>query len=154
MEIIGLLLIILVFGAVIALSIKLIMRIALFYRTMYGFSIWSGVLFLIAAIAIFALNEEDSSNNHILLSVIACAIALFTLVQDIRLSGVMYGSLGFIFQIVMTFVIFFLLIIILACFIGRIVTMQARRLDNSLFGVGEEIRYAIILLPVFIRVSK
>ena len=154
MEIIELLLIILGLGAVIVLSIKLITRIAVFYRTIYGFSIWSGVLFLIISIALLALIESDSSNNHILLSTIAGAIILFTLVQDIRLSGVVYGSLGFVFQIVMTFVIFFLFIIMLACFLGRIVTRQTRRVDNTLLGVGEEIRYAIILLPVFIQVSK
>ena len=135
-------------------SIKTITKIALFYRTTYGFSIWSGVLFLIVSIAMTALIEGDSSNDYILLTVISGAIVLFTLVQDIRLSGFIYGFLGFVFQIVMTFVIFFLLIIILACFIGRIVTRQTRRLDNSLFGVGKEIRYAIILLPDFIRVSK
>ena len=154
MEIIELLLIILGLGAVIVLSIKLITRMALFYRTMYGFSIWSGVLFLIISMALLALNEGDSSNNHILLSAIAGAIVLFTLVQDIRLSGVVYGILGFVFQIVMTFVFFFLFIIMLACFLGRIVTRQTRRIDNSLLGITEEIRYAIILLPVFIQVSK
>ena len=152
MEIFELLLIVLGLFAVLVISINLITKVAVYYRTRFGFSIWSGVLILFVALSLFALIENDSSNKHVLLSFLSIALVVLCLVQDIRLSGVSYGLLGFVFQIAMTLVALFLLILLLACFLGRIITRQTRKMSNSLFGVTEEIRYAIILFPVFVRI--
>lgn len=60
-----------------------------------------------------------------------------------------YGCLGMLFQGVMTLLLFFVAIIAIAGFLARATTRGTNKMSGICSGVSQEIRYAIILLPVF-----
>lgn len=151
MEIVELALILLGFIALLVLSITTISKISVFYRNHFNFSIWSGILLMSVALVSLVIIGSDNTSKHPLVLVFVFLTYLLSLVQDIRLSGFTYGILGFIFQVIMTFAMFSLLIIVLACWLGRVITRSTRRLTTPLWGVANEIRYATILLPIFIK---
>lgn len=66
------------------------------------------------------------------------------------LGGMGIWLLGILFQGVMTFLLFFVVIIAIAGFLARATTRGANRMLGIFTGVSQEIRYAIILFPVFI----
>ena len=77
-------------------------------------------------------------------------LCVFTIVRNIYLAGWGYGCLGMLFQGVMTLLLFFVVIIAIAGLLARATTRGTNRMSGICSGVSQEIRYAIILLPVFI----
>lgn len=153
MAIVELLLILFGLIAVFVLAITAINKVSVYYRTQFGFSVWSGVLFLlISFLILLSVASSGSDNGNTFFAIISAALGIFTLVQDIRLSDPMYGILAFLFQIVMTLFVFVLFIILIAQALARIASRSARSISNSLSGTTQEIRYAFVLLPVFIRI--
>jgi len=153
MEIIVLLLIVLGIVAGLIASISIITNISKYYRTRFGFSVWSGVLILfLACILLLFSTYSNSANNRAMLAVISSILCLFTFFRDVRLSGGTYGFLGFLFQAVMTFLMFFVIILILAGILARAIARSARQLTGTYYNTLQEVHYAIILFPVFIRI--
>jgi len=151
MEVIGFLLILATLVAGVAITITAITKVSAFYREQYGFSIWSGVLLLICALILVALSGSSDVMGSYFSSIIACLISIYTLIQDVRLSGFKYGILGFLFQIAMTFFLFIILLMDIAILIGKYIVRGTRRMTNTLGDTTQEIRYAIVLFPIFIR---
>lgn len=101
MELAELLLIILGLLFIIFISIATIVRISSFYRNKYGFSVWSGVIVLLPVLILSATAYGSDIVNTML--VIAGVILIgYAIVQDIRLAGPFYGTLAFLFQVLMT----------------------------------------------------
>ena len=137
MEIIELLLIIVGCLALVVVIATAIIKVSSFYRTQFGF-----VLMLI-----YYGGEKPQS---ILLPILSAGLYAFTIVRNICLAGWGYGCLGMLFQGVMTLLLFFVVIIAIAGLLARATTRGTNRMSGICSGVSQEIRYAIILLPVFI----
>ena len=144
MEIIELLLIIVGCLALVVAIATAIIKVSSFYRTQFGFSVWAGVLLLML---IYYGGEKPQS---ILLPILSAGLCAFTIVRNICLAGWGYGCLGMLFQGVMTLLLFFVVIIAIAGLLARATTRGTNRMSGICSGVSQEIRYAIILLPVFI----
>ena len=152
MAFVELLLIILGLIAAFAASISIITNISSYYRNKYGFSIWSGVLILFLAFILILMSTSSSFSGNSAFVVFSALICVFTIIQDIRLAGFSYGLLGFLFQSVMTLLLFLIIIFVIAVAIARAVTRSTRLITGRYAGVFQEVRYAIILFPVFIRI--
>ena len=103
------------------------------------------------------INEADQDIYYggekppsILLPILSAGLCAFTIVRNICLAGWGYGCLGMLFQGVMTLLLFFVVIIAIAGLLARATTRGTNRMSGICSGVSQEIRYAIILLPVFI----
>lgn len=152
MAFVELLLIFLGLIAAFAASISIITNISSFFRNKYGFSIWSGVLILFIAFMLILVSTSSSVSGNSVLVVLSLIICVFTIIQDVRLAGFAYGLLGFIFQSVMTLLLFLIIIFAISVAIARAVTRSTRFMTGRYAGVFQEVRYAIILFPVFIRI--
>ena len=144
MEIIELLLIIVGCLALVVAIATAIIKVSSFYRTQFGFSVWAGVLLL------FLIYYGGEKPQSILLPILSAGLCAFTIVRNICLAGWGYGCLGMLFQGVMTLLLFFVVIIAIAGLLARATTRGTNRMSGICSGVSQEIRYAIILLPVFI----
>lgn len=133
-------------------SVSIITKISIHYRTHYGFSIWSGVIILLVAFVILLMCNFQSNEGSIFSFVLSGGLCLFTLAQDIRLCGWLYGMLGMAFQIIMTMLIFVFVLIIIARIIARMIFRRTRSSPTSFYNAAQELQYAIILFPVFIRI--
>ena len=141
MEIAELLLIIAGCLALVAAIAAAIIKVSSFYRTQFGFSVWSGVLLLFLAFVLMLIYYGGEKPQSILLPILSAGLCAFTIVRNICLAGWGYGCLGMLFQGVMTLLLFFVVIIAIR---------GTNRMLGICSGVSQEIRYAIILLPVFI----
>ena len=155
MEIIELLLIIVGCLALVVAIATAIIKVSSFYRTQFGFSVWSGVLLLFLAFVLMLIYYGGEKPQSILLPILSAGLCAFTIVRNICLAGWGYGCLGMLFQGVMTLLLFFVLlffvvIIAIAGLLARATTRGTNRMSGICSGVSQEIRYAIILLPVFI----
>ena len=146
MEIAELLLIIAGCLALVAAIAAAIIKVSSFYRTQFGFSVWSGVLLLFLAFVLMLIYYGGEKPQSILLPILSAGLCAFTIVRNICLAGWGYGCLGMLFQGVMTLLLFFVVIIAIAGLLAR----GTNRMSGICSGVSQEIRYAIILLPVFI----
>ena len=151
MEVINYLLILAALVAVVAFTITAITKVSAFYRGQYGFSIWSGVLLLICALVLVVLSDSADVAGNYFCSISACLINLYTLIRDVRLSGLKYGILGYLFQIITTLFLFIILLMDIAIMIGKRIVRGTRRMTTTLGDTTLEIRYAIVLFPIFIR---
>ena len=147
MEIAELLLII---AGCLALVAAAIIKVSSFYRTQFGFSVWSGVLLMFLAFVLMLIYYGGEKPPSILLPILSAGLCAFTIVRNICLAGWGYGCLGMLFQGVMTLLLFFVVIIAIAGLLARATTRGTNRMSGICSGVSQEIRYAIILLPVFI----
>lgn len=150
MEIIELLLIIVGCLALVVAIATAIIKVSSFYRTQFGFSVWSGVLLLFLAFVLMLIYYGGEKPQSILLPILSAGLCAFTIVRNICLTGWGYGCLGMLFQGVMTLLLFFVVIIAIAGLLARATTRGTNRMSGICSGVSQEIRYAIILLPVFI----
>ena len=93
MAIVEILLILFGLIAAFILAVSAINKISVYYRTQYGFSVWSGVLFLlISFLILLSVASSGSDNGGTFFIIVSAVLGIFTLVQDIRLSDPMYGS--------------------------------------------------------------
>lgn len=150
MEIIELLLVVVVCLALVVAIAAAVIKVSSFYRTQFGFSVWSGVLLLFLAFVLMLIYYGDEEPQSILLPIFSAGLCVFTIVRNIYLAGWGYGCLGMLFQGVMTLLLFFVAIIAIAGFLARATTRGTNKMSGICSGVSQEIRYAIILLPVFI----
>lgn len=150
MEIAELLLIIVGCLALVAAIVAAIIKVSSFYRTQFGFSVWSGVLLMFLAFILILIYSASENPQSILLPILSAGLCAFTIVRNICLAGWGYGCLGMLFQGVMTLLLFFVVIIAIAGLLARATTRGTNRMSGICSGVSQEIRYAIILLPVFI----
>lgn len=98
-----------IIAAIIGL-IVVVKKISAFYRARFQFSIWSGVLLFLIALALLIISETSEiaqSTVYIMLAA-AAAIAIITIYNDIRLAGLWWGVLALFLQILFSlcFVIF------------------------------------------------
>lgn len=155
MEIAKLLLIVIGVTAVLAAVTFAVIRISRFYRERYGFSIWSGVFILFPAFMLCFFSAYSDEGGAKLLLAIAAVLCVFTVIRDIMLSGYLYGLIGFIFQLILTFLLIIMIAIVLAEILARAVRRATMREARGAFSnTAQEFRYAIVLLPVFIRWNK
>lgn len=75
--------------AVIIGLIVVIKKISAFYKQRFQFSIWSGVLLLVVALALLLISSADGTTQQTVyvMLVIAAILALLTIYNDIRLAG-------------------------------------------------------------------
>ena len=114
MAFVELLLIILGLMAALVASVSIITNISLFYRIPFGFSIWSAVLILFLAFILILMSTSSNVSGNSAFTVLSAIICVFTIIQDVRLAGFAYGILGFLFQSVMTLLLFLIVIFIIA----------------------------------------
>lgn len=84
-----------IIAAIIGL-IVVVKKISAFYRARFQFSIWSGVLLLLIALALLVISETSEiaqSTAYIMLAA-AAVIAIITIYNDIRLPGLWWGILA------------------------------------------------------------
>ena len=88
--------------AVIIGLIVVIKKISAFYKQRFQFSIWSGVLLLVVALALLLISSADGTTQQTVyvMLVIAAILALLTIYNDIRLAGVAWGGLAVLLQII------------------------------------------------------
>jgi len=133
-------------------TISIIIKISTFYRLRYRFSIWSGVFFLLIVIVFLLLGAYSTGISSNILVISSATLCIFTIIQDIRLSNTTHGLLGFCFQVVLVLLLLFILLMMLVHGIANIVVHKTRSLTKPNVGIVQEMRYAIILFPVFIRI--
>ena len=108
-----------IIAGIIAAIIGLIVvtkKISAFYKQRFNFSIWSGVLLLVGALALLLASTSDGVSRQAMyiMTGISVILAILTIYNDIRLAGFAWGSLAVILQIVFSlsfiFLIFFALV--------------------------------------------
>lgn len=106
-----------------SLAIRLVKKASDYYVNHYGFSLWAGAILIIVSLAFSILSAM--SKTHISQSICTIAglfLALFTLVQDIRLSSFPKGFGAFIIQIIIAlFCVSMLFVLLARSIINRIV---------------------------------
>ena len=150
MEIVELLLIIAGCLALVVAIAAAIIKVSSFYRTQFGFSVWSGTLLLFLAFILILIYSGSESPQNVIMPVLAVGICVLTFARNIYLAGWGYGFLGILFQGIMTLLLFFIVIIAIAGALARATTRGTSRISGLCSGESEEIHYAIILLPIFI----
>ena len=150
MELIEFLLIIigcLTLGIAIAAAV---IKVSLFYRSRFGFSVWSGVLLLFLAFILMLVYSGGEAPHNMILPILSVGLCILTLARNIHLAGRGYGFLGMLFQGIMTFLFFLMVIIAIAGLLARVTTHRIGKISGRCSGISREIYYAIILLPVFV----
>ena len=71
-----------------------IIKVSSFYRTQFGFSVWSGVLLLFLAMVLMLIYYGGEKPQSILLPILSAGLCAFTIVRNICLVGWGYGDLG------------------------------------------------------------
>lgn len=150
MEIVELLLIIVGCLALVVAIAAAIIKVSSFYRTQFGFSVWSGVLLMFLAFILILIYSASENPQNIILPVISAGLCILTFARNTYLAGWGYGFLGMLFQSIMTLLLLFVGIIAIAGALARATTRGTNRISGLCSGVTQEIHYAIILLPVFI----
>ena len=90
-----------IIAAIIGL-IVIIKKISAFYKQRFNFSIWSGVLLLVGALALLLASTSDGVSRQAMyiMTGISAILAILTIYNDIRLAGFAYGSLAVVLQII------------------------------------------------------
>lgn len=138
-------------AGIIAVTIGLIVvvkKISAFYKARFQFSIWSGVLLFLMALALLIISESSEiaqSTAYIMLAV-AAVIAIITIYNDIRLAGLWWGILAIFLQILFSlcFVIF------IFCALVGLMMRKVFNIRNSLItsvfdGLGLKGELALLL---------
>lgn len=140
MKIVEVLLFMAVAIAVIAIFASIIKSISSYYKQRFGYSIWTGVFVLILAFSLAGIDCTHYYSNNILLFSIAGALGLLTMIQDIRLSGIGMGILGFLFQIIMAVIFVLVLAGLMIGFILKAITKRRNVVFKDLLGITSEFR--------------
>ena len=127
--------------AVIIGLIVVIKKISAFYKQRFQFSIWSGVLLLVVALALLLISSADGTTQQTVyvMLVIAAILALLTIYNDIRLAGVAWGGLAVLLQIIFALSFVFLIIFALIGFVMK----KLFNIHSSLLTFLHSMRYLI-----------
>ena len=140
-----------IIAAIIGL-ILIIKRISAFYKQRFQFSIWSGVLLLVIALALLLISSSDGITQqtmYVMMAIVAI-LAIFTIYNDIRLAGFAWGSLAVLLQIIFSLSFVFLIFFALIGFVMKKIFNVHSSLLNSIFG-GLGIKGEFLLLLHFLR---
>lgn len=91
MEIIDLFLVIAGCLALIVAIAAAIIKVSSFYRTQFGFSVWTGVLLLFLAFVFMLTYYGGEKPQSILLPILSAGLCILTIVRNIYLAGWGYG---------------------------------------------------------------
>ena len=140
-----------IIAAMIGLII-IIKKISAFYKLRFQFSIWSGVLLLVVALALLLVSASEGATHQTMyiLMAIAAILAILTIYNDIRLAGVAWGSLAVILQIVFSFCFLFLVFFALVGLVLKKLFHMRSALLSSLFG-GLGIKSELFLFLHFLH---
>lgn len=118
----------------------------------FQFSIWSGVLLLVVALALLLISSADGTTQQTVyvMLVIAAILALLTIYNDIRLAGVAWGGLAVLLQIIFALSFVFLIIFALIGFVMKKLFNIHSSLLASIFG-GLGIKGELLLLLHFLH---
>ena len=142
-----------IIAAMIGLII-IIKKVSAFYKRRFQFSIWSGVLLIVVALALLLVSTSEGATHQTMyiLTAIAAILAILTIYNDIRLAGVAWGSLAVILQIVFSFCLLFLVFFALVGLMLKKLFHMRSALLSSLFG-GLGIKSEIILFFHFLHLQ-
>lgn len=140
-----------IIAAIIGL-IVVIKKISAFYKQRFNFSIWSGVLLLVGALALLLASTSDGVSRQAMyiMTGISVILAILTIYNDIRLAGFAWGSLAVILQIVFSLSFIFLIFFALVGFVMKKLFNIHSSLLTSIFG-GLGIRGELLLLLHFLH---
>ncbi len=138
--------------AVIIGLIIVIKKISTFYKHRFQFSIWSGVLLLVVALALLLVSASGGATQQIMyiMTAIAAILAILTIYNDIRLAGGAWGSLAVILQIVFSFCFLFLIFFALVSLVLKKLFHIRSALLSSIFG-GLDIKSELFLFLHFLH---
>ena len=138
--------------AVIIGLIAVIKKISAFYKQRFQFSIWSGVLLLVVALALLLISSSDGTTRQTMyvMTAIAAILAILTIYNDIRLAGVAWGSLAVLLQIVFALSFVFLIFFALIGLIMKKLFNIHNSILTSIFG-GLGIKGELLLLLRFLH---
>ncbi len=124
-----------IIAAIIGL-IVIIKKISAFYKQRFNFSIWSGVLLLVGALALLLASTSDgvSRQTMYIMTGMSAFLAILTIYNDIRLAGFAWGSLAVILQIAFSLSFVFLIIFALIGFVMKKLFNLHSSLLSSIFG--------------------
>lgn len=144
-----------IIAGIIAAIIGLIVvtkKISAFYKQRFNFSIWSGVLLLVGALALLLASTSDGVSRQAMyiMTGISVILAILTIYNDIRLAGFAWGSLAVILQIVFSlsfiFLIFFALVGVV---MKKLFNIHSSLLTSIFSGLG--IKGELLLLLHFLH---
>lgn len=140
-----------IIAAIIGL-IVVIKKISAFYKQRFNFSIWSGVLLLVGALALLLASTSDGVSRQAMyiMTGVSAILAILTIYNDIRLSGFAWGSLAVILQIIFSLSFIFLIFFVLVGFVMKKLFNIHSSLLTSIFG-GLGIKGELLLLLHFLR---
>lgn len=136
-----------IIAAIIGL-IVVIKKISTFYKLRFNFSIWSGVLLLVGALALLLVSTSDgvSPRAMYIMTGISAILTILTIYNDIRLAGFAWGSLSVILQIVFAlsfvFLIFFALIGVV---MKKLFNIHSSLLTSIFGGLGIKGEFLLLL---------
>lgn len=132
--------------------IVVIKKISAFYKQRFNFSIWSGVLLLVGALALLLASASDGVSRQAMyiMTGISAILAILTIYNDIRLSGFAWGSLAVILQIIFSMSFIFLIFFALVGFVMKKLFNIHSSLLTSIFG-GLGIKGELLLLLHFLH---
>ena len=132
--------------------IVVIKKISAFYKQRFNFSIWSGVLLLVGALALLLASTSDGVSRQAMyiMTGISAILAILTIYNDIRLSGFAWGSLAVILQIIFSLSFIFLIFFALVGFVMKKLFNIHSSLLTSIFG-GLGIKGELLLLLHFLH---
>ena len=144
-----------IIAGIIAAIIGLIVvtkKISAFYKQRFNFSIWSGVLLLVGALALLLASTSDGVSRQAMyiMTGISVILAILTIYNDIRLAGFAWGSLAVILQIVFSLSFIFLIFFALVGFVMKKLFNIHSSLLTSIFG-GLGIKGELLLLLHFLH---
>ena len=144
-----------IIAGIIAAIIGLIVvtkKISAFYKQRFNFSIWSGVLLLVGALALLLASTSDGVSRQAMyiMTGISVILAILTIYNDIRLAGFAWGSLAVIFQIVFSLSFIFLIFFALVGVVMKKLFNIHSSLLTSIFG-GLGIKGELLLLLHFLH---
>lgn len=140
-----------IIAAIIGL-IVVIKKISAFYKQRFNFSIWSGVLLLVGALALLLASTSDGVSRQAMyiMTGISAILAILTIYNDIRLAGFAWGSLAVILQIIFSLSFIFLIFFALVGFVMKKLFNIHSSLLTSIFG-GLGIKGELLLLLHFLH---
>lgn len=144
-----------IIAGIIAAIIGLIVvtkKISAFYKQRFNFSIWSGVLLLVGALALLLASTSDGVSRQAMyiMTGISVILAILTIYNNIRLAGFAWGSLAVILQIVFSLSFIFLIFFALVGVVMKKLFNIHSSLLTSIFG-GLGIKGELLLLLHFLH---
>lgn len=138
--------------AIVVFLIIAVKKVSTFYKQRFQFSIWSGVLLLVMALASLLISTTDGVTQQMIYitSGVSFILAALTIYNDIRLAGFVWGCIAILLQIV--FSLSFVLLIFLALL--GVVMKKLFNIHNALLASifdGLGLKKELLLLVHFLR---